>query len=160
MNLSYYIFRLIKLGDIGLLGIYYLFGSIIIVSLLNVLSERFLTSRNKIKKLKNYQLFFQLSIQAALIMILSNILRHVIRSIPYPLEGYYGYKHILTKESNGGIIIAFAMFTSFSDFKYRVSEFVSRTNNMIDLYLRKSTGTKRRNEIGGYNMNFEMGSEL
>ena len=124
-----FLFRLIKFTDIGLLGIYYLFGAIIMVSLLNVMFKKMYKS--DIKKTKSSVLIFQISIQAAVIMISSNILRRTVRSIPYPFEGALGYQHMLTKETNGGIIIAFAMMTAFSDFKDRVFELVTRLTDDI-----------------------------
>ena len=69
-------------------------------------------------------------------MISSNILRRTVRSIPYPFEGALGYQHMLTKETNGGIIIAFAMMTAFTEFKDRVFELVTRlTDDILVLYV-------------------------
>tara|TARA_Y100000389_G_C17380056_1_gene473850 strand:- start:140 stop:529 length:390 start_codon:yes stop_codon:yes gene_type:complete len=125
---SFVLFKIIKYLDIGLLGVYYLFGAVIIVSILNKLFKRQFEKKHKVSTPK---LILQVAIQAFSIMIMSNILRHTVRSIPYPFEGYQNYQHVLTKETNGGIIIAFAMMTSFTDFKDRASELVKRVSSLI-----------------------------
>lgn len=127
-------FKLIKFLDIGLLGIYYLFGAIIMVSVLNVMFKKFYkdNEENEVKKVSSQKLVPQIAIQAAVIMIFSNILRKTVRSIPYPFEGVFGYQHFLTKETNGGIIIAFAMMTAFTDFKIRVFELVNRFSKLME----------------------------
>jgi Na+-transporting NADH:ubiquinone oxidoreductase subunit NqrE len=129
-----FVFKLIKFLDIGLLGIYYLFGAIIMVSVLNVVFKKIYkdNKENEVKKVSNLKLILQIAIQAAVVMILSNILRKTVRSIPYPLEGVMDYNHLLTKETNGGIIISFAMLTAFTDFKIRVFELVNRFSKVIE----------------------------
>lgn len=129
-----FVFKLIKFLDIGLLGIYYLFGAIITVSVLNVVFKKIYkdNKENEVKKVSNLKLILQIAIQAAVVMILSNILRKTVRSIPYPLEGVMDYNHLLTKETNGGIIISFAMLTAFTDFKIRVFELVNRFSKVIE----------------------------
>lgn len=129
-----FVFKLIKFLDIGLLGIYYLFGAIIMVSVLNVVFKKIYkdNKENEVKKVSSLKLVLQIASQAAVVMILSNILRKTVRSIPYPLEGVMDYNHLLTKETNGGIIISFAMLTAFTDFKIRVFELVNRFSNLIE----------------------------
>lgn len=129
-----FVFKLIKFLDIGLLGIYYLFGAIIMVSVLNVVFKKIYkdNKENEVKKVSSLKLVLQIAIQAAVVMILSNILRKTVRSIPYPLEGVMDYNHLLTKETNGSIIISFAMLTAFTDFKIRVFELVNRFSKLIE----------------------------
>ena len=129
-----FVFKLIKFLDIGLLGIYYLFGAIIMVSVLNVVFKKIYkdNKENEVKKVSSLKLVLQIAIQAAVVMILSNILRKTVSSIPYPLEGVMDYNHLLTKETNGSIIISFAMLTAFTDFKIRVFELVNRFSNLIE----------------------------
>ena len=120
-------FRLIKLTDIGLLGIYYLLGALIFISFFNSLSKRiFNTKKYPIKTLPTWKIILQICIQSAVICILGFFLRHFVRHIPYPFDGLYGYDHSRTKEVNGGIVIAFGIITAFSDFKDRVIELTKR----------------------------------
>ena len=54
------------------------------------------------------------------------LLKAFCRGIPYIFNGMYGYNHFRTKEVNGGVVIAFAMITVFSDFKERAIELAKR----------------------------------
>tara|TARA_Y100000389_G_scaffold189512_1_gene213342 strand:- start:719 stop:1135 length:417 start_codon:yes stop_codon:yes gene_type:complete len=128
--------NVIKYFDIGLLGVYYLFGAVTMVSFLNAFFQR-LYKRKKVEVLKNVELILQIALQAFIIMIFSNILRKFIRSVPFPLEGVYNYKHLSINETNGGIIIAFAMMTSFIEFRKRVVELVRRITESYEFnYIR------------------------
>tara|TARA_Y100000389_G_scaffold125559_2_gene122937 strand:+ start:474 stop:902 length:429 start_codon:yes stop_codon:yes gene_type:complete len=119
--------RLIKVFDIGLLGIYYLFGALLFISFFNGFFKFIYKKKEEdLKKIPTWKLVSQVSIQAACICILGYVLRKIIKSIPFPLEGLYGYEHLRTKEVNGGVVIAFGMLTAFSDFKDRVSEITKR----------------------------------
>ena len=121
------IFRLIKLTDIGLLGVYYLFGALIFISIFNSLSKKIFDKKDKpVESISTPKLLFQVCLQAALICIMGFFLRHFIRQIPYPFDGFYGYDHSRTKEVNGGVVIAFGMITAFSDFKDRTVELSKR----------------------------------
>ena len=119
--------RLIKLGDIGLLGIYYTIGALLIITVFNKFFKFIFDSEKiKLKDVNTPTLVLQICLEAAACGILAYILRHLIRQIPFPFDGMKGYNHFKTKEINGGVLIAFSIITVFSDFKDRVNELVSR----------------------------------
>ena len=117
----------IKILDIGALGVYYFLGSIIFVTVFNNFFRMlYETDKNKIKDVSTSTLLIQTCIQSSVILIVSFYLRHFVRNIPFPFEGMYNYKHSMTKEINGGIVLSFAMITAFSDFNERAVELASR----------------------------------
>ena len=119
--------RNIKIIDIGLLGMYYFIGSLVFITLFNKFFRTiFQTDKYPIKKVSTLTLFLQTCFQAGSISIVSFYLRHFVRGIPYIFNGRYGYNHLRTKEINGGVVIAFAMITVFSDFKERAVELATR----------------------------------
>tara|TARA_B100000029_G_scaffold507466_1_gene592142 strand:+ start:3610 stop:4056 length:447 start_codon:yes stop_codon:yes gene_type:complete len=127
MDLNSIMLRNIKIIDIGLLGIYYFVGSIIFISIFNKFFRTlFKTDKYPVEKVSTKTLFLQACLQAGSISIISFYLRHFVRSIPYVFNGMYGYDHTRTKEINGGVVIAFAMITVFSDFKERALELTKR----------------------------------
>tara|TARA_X000000368_G_scaffold74035_3_gene54452 strand:- start:1196 stop:1588 length:393 start_codon:yes stop_codon:yes gene_type:complete len=127
MGKSGIMLRNIKIIDIGLLGMYYFVGSLIFITLFNkVFRTIFRTDKYPIKKVSTLTLFLQTCFQAGSISIISFYLRHFVRGIPYIFNGMYGYNHFRTKEVNGGVVIAFAMITVFSDFKERAIELAKR----------------------------------
>ena len=123
--------RLIKLSDIGLLGIYYLFFSVITISIIDTVFKKLFKNKN-MKKIKSFHLILQLALQVFIIMILAFYLRHCVRNIPFPFEGHYGYKHSNTKEINGGIIISFAVLIATSSFRDKTFELVKRLSEFYD----------------------------
>ena len=127
MDLDHLILRLIKIFDIGLLGVYYFIGAIIFITFFNGFFKRLYNTKEKpIKETSTIILFFQTCFQTAVIAMIAFFVRHFVRNIPFPLQGVKGYDHFRTKEINGGIVIAFAMITVFSDFKNRAVELASR----------------------------------
>ena len=121
--------KLIKLSDIGLLGIYYTLGAITIITVFNKIFKYIFDSENKkIKDIATPKLILQISFEAATIGIVAFILRQFIRSIPFPFDGTNGYNHYKTKEINGGVLIAFSVLTAFTDFKERINELIFRIN--------------------------------
>tara|TARA_B100001113_G_C21121094_1_gene627420 strand:- start:1298 stop:1690 length:393 start_codon:yes stop_codon:yes gene_type:complete len=127
MNKKNLMLRNIKILDIGLLGMYYFIGSLVFITLFNKFFRTiFQTDKYPIKKVSTLTLFLQTCFQAGSISIVSFYLRHFVRGIPYIFNGRYGYNHLRTKEINGGVVIAFAMITVFSDFKERAVELATR----------------------------------
>lgn len=127
MNKKNLMLRNIKILDIGLLGMYYFIGSLVFITLFNKFFRTiFQTDKYHIKKVSTLTLFLQTCFQAGSISIVSFYLRHFVRGIPYIFNGRYGYNHLRTKEINGGVVIAFAMITVFSDFKERAVELATR----------------------------------
>tara|TARA_B100001094_G_C18146853_1_gene781290 strand:+ start:1066 stop:1470 length:405 start_codon:yes stop_codon:yes gene_type:complete len=119
--------HLIKLSDIGLLGIYYTLGALLMITIFNKFFKLIFDSEKiKLKDVNTSILIFQISLEAAACGILAYILRRLIRNIPFPFDGVQGYNHFQTKEINGGVLIAFSVITVFSDFKDRINELVSR----------------------------------
>ena len=119
--------RLIKLADIGLLGIYYTISALLIITVFNKFFQKLFEKQN-IKEVSTKILILQVCLEAASIGILAYHLRHFVRNIPFPFDGVDGYRHFKTKEINGGILISFSVLTAFTDFKQRINELIFRIN--------------------------------
>lgn len=116
--------RSIKMVDISLLGVYYLFGgiilSLIIDKLFPVYDEE--VYRNK----SSQEIFLEVCLNISLIMIIVYILRNIVEKIPFPLDGVAGYEHKRVSEIKGGVLIAFAVITFQPNFKNKVTLLINR----------------------------------
>jgi len=116
--------RSIKMVDISLLGVYYLFGgiilSLIIDKLFPVYDEE--VYRNK----SSHEIFLEVCLNISLIMIIVYILRNIVEKIPFPLDGVAGYGHKRVSEIKGGVLIAFAVITFQPNFKNKVTLLINR----------------------------------
>ena len=120
---NFVFFRLIKLFDIGLIGIYYFLFSFIASILLNKVNKNFLNMNDS-----NILIMLgKILINIFLIMIIVFYIRFIIKRIPFVFDKMYGFNHSLVKELNGGVIIAFALFFSQTNFKNYLNKF----NNLI-----------------------------
>lgn len=106
----------IRLLDVGLLGIYFLFFSIVFaISIEYVLIEMF--GR---KPRSTFLLILEIFLYAALIMIISYVIRNIVEIIPFPFDSMYGYSHQRISELKGGVIFAFAIIIFMKNFKKKL----------------------------------------
>ena len=115
---NFVFFRLIKLFDIGLVGIYYFLFCFIASILLNKVNSYFLNMNDS----NILIILSKILINIFLIMILAFYIRFIIKRIPFVFDKMYGYNHSLVKELNGGVIIAFTLFFSQNNFKNYLSK--------------------------------------
>jgi hypothetical protein len=100
-------FLLAKIIDIGLVTVYYFFIGFILSILIDDWIGKF--KDNEYENQSTAWIMLQVVIHLFSLGILSYILRNVIERIPYPLEGYGGFRHIRLKEIQGGIVLSFVL---------------------------------------------------
>lgn len=117
----------IRLLDISMLGIYFMFFSIIYAVIVeNTLTKLFSNYPNTIPNL-----IFEICIYASATMIMAYLIRKLISFIPFPLDGFYGYKHSRVSELKGGVIFAFSVFLLLTNFKNKLNILISDKLNLI-----------------------------
>jgi hypothetical protein len=100
------VIRLIKLLDMGYAGTVYILSAIFLVSIINKIEGEY--NQLEEEKKSTGKLLLNVVLNMWLIFILAYIVRNLFHIIPFPLEGVYGYKHMIVKEvSNSAIFIAF-----------------------------------------------------
>ena len=101
------IIRLVKIADIIVFSnIYFYLGIFTSYILYKYLSKPY---DKKESKLRN---FIQLVAEVGLLVTSVYLIRILVKSIPNPLDGMYGFDAARVKELNGGVVLAFA-FTFF-----------------------------------------------
>jgi hypothetical protein len=100
-------FLIAKLTDIGLLTVYFF----IVGFFISVGIDKFLGKFNQdeYKNVSTLRIVLEISIHLFILGIIMYILRNIFERVPFPLEGYGGYKHILLKEIQGGIVLSFVL---------------------------------------------------
>tara|TARA_B100002051_G_scaffold246080_1_gene253916 strand:+ start:314 stop:706 length:393 start_codon:yes stop_codon:yes gene_type:complete len=121
--------RSIKMVDISLLGVYYLFGGIILSLIIDKLFPVYDEEVYRNKPL--LEIFLEICLNISLIMIIVYILRNIVGKIPFPFDGVAGYDHKRVSEIKGGILIAFAIITFQPKFKNKITLLINRLNNFI-----------------------------
>jgi len=117
----------IRILDISLLGIYFMFFSIIYAVVFeNVIIKLFSNLPNTIT-----YLIFEISTYAAATMIMAYLIRKLVSIIPFPLDGVYGYKHSRVSELKGGVIFAFSVFLFLTNLKNKLDMLISDKLNLI-----------------------------
>jgi len=117
-------FYTIKIIAIMVVSIYYfIFGSII-----SVFVNKFTPERN-VKRMTTFRLIVEIATSFAFIGVFYYFLRKFIRVIPFPLDGYFGFKNVSLREMTGGIIVAFVIFTYQTKLTERLLELRERAYN-------------------------------
>ena len=111
---------LLRLIDVGLLGIYFLFFSIIFAIAVEKLYSPLFGDHPS----NTVVLVLEIALYAATVMILSYIIRHIVAMIPFPLDTLYGYNHGRVSELKGGVIFAFAIILFMNNFKKKIDMLV------------------------------------
>lgn len=99
--------RVVKIIDIIIFSnIYFYFGIFVSYVLYKYISKPY---DKKESKLRN---FLQLAAEVGFLVTSVYFIRNIIKSLPNPLDGLYGFDASKVKEMNGGVVLAFA-FTFF-----------------------------------------------
>jgi hypothetical protein len=64
-------------------------------------------------------------IRTSLIMISIYFIRQIIKRIPFPLEGFYGYDSKRVKELQGGVIVSFSILSLQSDYLIDIKNLIN-----------------------------------
>ena len=102
------------------------FSIIYAVIVENTLTKLFSNYPNTI-----HYLIFEICIYASATMIMAYLIRKLISFIPFPLDGFYGYKHSRVSELKGGVIFAFSVFLLLTNFKNKLNILISDKLNLI-----------------------------
>lgn len=98
-------FYTVKITAIFLLSVlYFLVGSALSLLLNEALPEE------NLREWSTAKLMIHLSLVFGTIGVVFYVLRNMIKRMPFPLEGYYGFRYSLLREATGGIIIAYVMY--------------------------------------------------
>jgi hypothetical protein len=100
-------FLIAKITDIGLLTVYYFIVGFFISAGIDKFLGEFNTEYYK--NVSTLQIVLEISVHLFILGIIIYILRNLFERVPFPLEGYGGYKHILLKEIQGGIVLSFVL---------------------------------------------------
>lgn len=100
-------FLVAKITDIGLLTVYYfIVGFLISVGIDQLLGE---FKKEEYEKTSTLRIFLEISLHLFILGVIMYVLRNIFERVPFPLEGFGGYKHILLKELQGGIVLSFVL---------------------------------------------------
>jgi hypothetical protein len=97
----------VKLIDIGLVTTYYFIIGIVFAKLFDSFYGKF--DEENYKDISNLKLLGEIILHLFILGIVAYILRNIVQSIPFPLEGIAGFKHERLKELEGGHILAFVL---------------------------------------------------
>ena len=107
---------MLRLLDLSLLGIYFLFFCIFFaIGVEYILIDIF----GRIP-INTFFLILELCAYTASIMMLSYIIRNIVEVIPFPFDKLYGYEHSRISELKGGAILAFAIIVFMKNFKNKL----------------------------------------
>ena len=76
-------------------------------------------------------IFLEIIGNISLIAILAYVIRNLIQTIPFPLDGLYGYEHKRIKELQGGVILGFLLFFYQENLKRKINYFFERLGKYI-----------------------------
>jgi hypothetical protein len=115
--------KFIKIFDIGFVTIIYIFTSLFFARLTDMFFGKFDEKREKKKSV------FVLTLEIMLLMwlfgILVYVVRNVTRRIPFPLDGYYGFKYSEQKEVNSAYVFTFTYMIFCKYFKEKLLYYYS-----------------------------------
>ena len=95
--------RGIKMIDVSLTSVYFLFGALIISGLTNRIFGTF--DQQKYVTMSIYEVVANVVLHSAAVVLSAYLLRNLIEMIPFPFDGTRGYVHGRIKELDGGIIL-------------------------------------------------------
>ena len=120
---------MLRIIDISFLGILYLIGGIIVSFIISLVFPKY---DEEVYKFKSYiNLTLEIFSTAALLCVLGYVLRNIVRKIPFPLDGFFGYQHQNRSEIRGGIIISFAIFVLLTDFRKKITMYSERNHKFL-----------------------------
>jgi hypothetical protein len=102
-----FIIRLIKLCDITYIFSFYVFGAFIHGLLLSSLFKEY--NKEEYANKSSLKIFIEICLIFACIGILVYFTKNLFEIIPFPLDGYQGYKHSNIKEINTAIPLTYTI---------------------------------------------------
>lgn len=95
--------RTFKMLDIALCSTYYFFLVLVSSFILNQLFGAF--DRQLYDNMTTAEVVLRTLVHGIAIALTAYLLRNIVNTIPFPLEGTAGYIHTFTKEVNGGVVL-------------------------------------------------------
>lgn len=100
-------FYTVKIAAIFIMAIiYFIAGSIMSIGLDEIMPEK-----KDLEAMPTYLIFLKICGVFGIIAVLYYFLRVQIKTMPFFLDGVYGFKYHMLKEASGGIIIAYIMYS-------------------------------------------------
>jgi hypothetical protein len=119
-------FYLTKSFDIFTVAVYYfVFGSFMSITINQSMRT---TSDDELKKISTISLIIDIMFTFGFIGLGFYLIRLLVKSIPYPLDGSFGYEHSKLREVSGGIIVAYVMYTYQTKLLKKMVELKTRFN--------------------------------
>jgi hypothetical protein len=100
-------FLFAKITDIGLVTIYYFLTGVVLAGIVDRTIGKF--DETQYKGVSTLQLTLEIGAHLILLSILAYVMRNLIGMIPFPLEGFGGFRHAQLKEIDGGIMLSFIL---------------------------------------------------
>lgn len=97
-----------KIADLGLISFYYLIFALAFAIILEYLTEWY-ESTFPSKEKTTWRLVFEIGANIFFVAVAFWVIRNIVEIIPFPFEGYGGYKHALLKDTNTSIIATLAL---------------------------------------------------
>ena len=110
-------FRAVKLSGIAIVGILYFVFGIVLSLVIRKLDKEIFDSPTGPLALACNLLFVVVCIQVG-----TYYVRRLVKSVPFPLDGWAGYKHSRLIEINGGVIISYSIFLVLTDFTAKLRD--------------------------------------
>ena len=126
------ILRSIKCLDISLIGVYYLVLGIVFALVLNEMFRKKEAEDEK-NDTPLPHLFFKIIFQTSMIMLSVSAMRQIVKRIPFPLDGVYGFEHKRVKEINGAVIMAFVVITLQTNYGRDLSELATHLRRNLEI---------------------------
>jgi hypothetical protein len=102
------IIRSIKMVDIGYITVLYFLFAFLLIIPFNEIYEKLVTLDNEYKSTE--QIFVELILHIWFLGIAVYIARNLIEKIPFPLDGYRGFKHDKVKELHSATVFTLIFF--------------------------------------------------
>ena len=114
-------FYSVKIASIFIISIFYF----VVGALLSTLLNDFIPDEN-LQDMSTLSLMTLLGVIFGSIGVVFYALRHVIKRMPFFLDGYYGFKYYLLREAAGGLIVAYVMYAYLDKLKNLMVELGNR----------------------------------
>lgn len=105
--------------------IYFVLGSFLSVLLNEALPDE------DLHQLSTPYLVAQLSVIFGMIGVVYYVLRNIVKSMPFFLDGMYGFQYGLLREATGGIIVAYTMYAYLDRLQLLMTELHNRFRSSI-----------------------------
>lgn len=122
--------RSVKMLDIGYVTILFFIFGYYCAQILEGILTKFFGETKTYNQVSSFNLIIQIVLQIAIIGIISYVGRNIIELIPFPLNGYKGYDHLLLKELRGPGLLTFFFIIFSYNLQEKISIIKSRSLNL------------------------------